>query len=445
MKTPIVDFAKEYKSKNALRLHMPGHKGLCNNFAEPFDITEIDGADSLFSANGIIKQSMDNASELFGADTFYSTEGSSLSIRAMLYLTLKYAIEKGKKPIILAGRNAHKTLVLASSVLDLDIRWIKTDGNYLTCNVDAKTLENQLCSIQEKPVAVYLTSPDYLGNQCDIQGLSCVCKKYGVLLLVDNAHGAYLKFLQNDSHPITKGADMCCDSAHKTLPALTGASYLHINKNADGFFKENALDALALFGSTSPSYLILQSLDSLNAYLDNGYKEKLNAFAKKVDLLKERLTNLGFTLIGNEKLKITISTKPYGYTGNQINQILQSDGIVCEFYDDDFIVFMLSVEFSDADLLRLEKALEKIDKKQPITVLPPVMQLPNKALSIKDGMFSKAEEVDIDHALGKIYASATVSCPPAVPIVISGEVIDKNAIECFKYYKIQKVKVVKKD
>ncbi len=331
MKTPIVNFVNEYVNKNALRLHMPGHKGLCNNFAEPFDLTEIDGADSLFTASGIIKESMDNASKLFGADTFYSTEGSSLSIRAMLYLALKHAINCGKNPIILTGRNAHKTLVLASSVLDLDIRWINTDNNYLTCTLNGKMVESAICDMQEKPLAVYITSPDYLGNQSEIEQISAVCKKHGVLLLVDNAHGAYLKFLQKDVHPITLGADMCCDSAHKTLPALTGASYLHINKNADKFFKENALDALAPFGSTSPSYLILQSLDNLNAYLDNGYKEKLNNFTIQVDLLKNRLTTKGFTLIGNEKLKITISTKPYGYTGKQINEFLQKNGIVCEF------------------------------------------------------------------------------------------------------------------
>ncbi len=443
MKTPIVNFVNEYVKKNALRLHMPGHKGLCNNYAEPFDLTEIDGADSLFTANGIIKESMDNAGKLFGADTFYSTEGSSLSIRAMLYLALKYAINNGRKPVILAGRNAHKTLVLASSVLDLDIRWIKTDGNYLTCTLDGETVEKAICDMQEKPLAVYITSPDYLGNQSDIEQISAVCKKYGVLLLVDNAHGSYLKFLQKDMHPITLGADMCCDSAHKTLPALTGASYLHINKKADEFFKENALDALALFGSTSPSYLILQSLDNLNAYLDDGYKEKLNDFTNQVDLLKARLTDKGFTLIGNEKLKITISTKPYGYTGKQINEFLQKNGIVCEFYDDDYIVFMLSVEFSKNQLAKFENALYSIDKKTPITTTPPIMQLPKKALSIRNGLFCTTEEVDVNLSLGRIYASATISCPPAVPIVVSGEIIDKSAIECFKYYGIEKLKVKK--
>ena len=114
-------------------------------------------------------------------------------------------------------------------------------------------------------MAFYLTSPDYLGGMQDIAALSAVCDAHGVPLLVDNAHGAYLRFLPGGSrHPIDLGAAACCDSGHKTLPVLTGGAYLHLGPKAPVQEESTVRSALALFGSTSPSYLILQSLDACN-------------------------------------------------------------------------------------------------------------------------------------------------------------------------------------
>ena len=113
MKTPIFDFLSEYKAKGAKRFHMPGHKGEGSLFCEEYDITEVTGADSLFDATGVIFESEKCASNIFEANTFYSTEGSSLSIRAMLYLATLHAKEEGKRPLILAARNA-----LASEIFE---------------------------------------------------------------------------------------------------------------------------------------------------------------------------------------------------------------------------------------------------------------------------------------------------------------------------------------
>jgi arginine/lysine/ornithine decarboxylase len=145
------------------------------------------------------------------------------------------------------------------------------------------------------------------------------------LLLIDNAHGAYLEFLQNSMHPIKLGADICCDSAHKTLPVLTGGAYLHTK-----VFSDKAKSALALFGSTSPSYLILQSLDAANKYISDGYKEKLTDFVKTVDTLKETLVENGYVLCGNEPLKITIKAKEYGYSFNETGVFEHTDLVSSE-------------------------------------------------------------------------------------------------------------------
>ncbi len=437
MKSPICDFVNNYAHSDSIRAHMPGHKG--DGSLEKNDITEISGADSLYEAEGIIAESERNVGEIFGADTFYSTEGSSLSIKAMLYLTALYAREKGNEPLILAARNVHKSFVSGIALLDISVDWLYSESSsYLECKITPEVLESYLKSAKKMPTALYLTSPDYLGNIQDIKGISRVCKKYGLLLLCDNAHGAYLKFLEPSRHPIDMGADIVCDSAHKTLPVLTGGAYLHISRTAPTIFKERAKDALSLFGSTSPSYLILSSLDRFNGNIPD-----FRGFARKCNLLKERLSALGYTLTGDEPLKITLRTKDYGYEGKEIQGMLESQGIICEFADSDFLVLMLSPKNSDEDLAKILGALEKIAKKNPINTLPPLHLKSEAAMSPREALLSPSEMLPPDKCLGRIFASSALGCPPAVPILVSGEVITKEATEAFKYYGITKIKVVK--
>ncbi|MBQ7125102.1 MAG: aminotransferase class V-fold PLP-dependent enzyme, partial [Clostridia bacterium] len=331
MNTPICDFVAEYQKKEAVRLHMPGHKGTPSLGPEAFDITEINGADTLYNSSGIIKESQENAALLFGTEkTVYSAEGSSLSIRAMLYLIKLYAERNAQHPLILAARNAHKSFVTAAAILDVDVKWLfSNDGALLSYNLDVTALENAL--ISEKPTALYLTSPDYLGNIVDIAAVSKLCKKYGVILAVDNAHGAYLKFLPKSLHPIDLGADICCDSAHKTLPVITGGGYLHVSKNAPALFAEEAEYAMSLFASTSPSYLIMQSLDMANKLLsEEKFKEETKDTAKTILSLKKKLLKHGFSLVGDEPLKLTLAPKSFGYSGSTLSLYLEEQNIISE-------------------------------------------------------------------------------------------------------------------
>ena len=439
MNTPICDFARRYAESGALRLHMPGHKGQAFLGPEPYDLTEIDGADSLYAANGIIRESEQNASALFGSETFYSTEGSSLCIRAMLYLAVLYARQLGRKPLFAAGRNAHKAFVSAAALLDLDVLWLCPDrpDSYLSCPLTPRELDAALEASPEMPIAVYLTSPDYLGGTADLAGLAEVCRRRGALLLVDNAHGAYLKFLPESRHPIDLGADLCCDSAHKTLPVLTGGAYLHLSPALPPLFAAQARQALALFGSTSPSYLILQSLDTANRYLAEGYRERLAAFLPQIAALRDRLAARGYTLRGEELLKLTIAARNYGYTGHGLAAALQAHGIVCEFADPDFVVLMLTPETGADGLRRLEEALAAVPKRPAVLEAPPAFSLPERVLSIREAAFSPCEVVPATESVGRILAAATVGCPPAVPIVVCGERIDGAAVRCFAYYGIE--------
>lgn len=442
-KTPICDFVCAYAEKNALRLHMPGHKGNPLLGFESLDITEFDGADSLYEASSIIAESERNAGDLFGSHCFYSTEGSSQCIRAMLHLARLYALSQGKPLRIAAGRNAHKVFLSAAALLDWEVSWLISGENasYLSCPVTPGELD---AFLQKNQVAaVYVTSPDYLGNLLDIAALAEVAHRHGCLLLVDNAHGAYLKFLPRSCHPMDLGADLCCDSAHKTLPALTGAAYLHISQNAPGFFAENAKNALSLFGSTSPSYLILQSLDSVNAYLADGYEEKLKTFIAQVQDLKNTLSGHGYTLQGSEPLKITVDAKAYGYTGDELSEILLKDNIFCEFHDPDFLTMMLTPENSAQDLEKLTASLLSIPRRAPLNDLPPAFSVPETVKSVREAILSPSEKIPVEQCLGRILSSASVGCPPAIPIAVSGERLDEKSLAAFRYYGISSIWVVK--
>ena len=443
MTTPIADFLARYAAGDTLRLHMPGHKGELVRE----DITEVAGADSLYFADGIIAESEANATAIFGAHTVYSAEGSSLSIRAMLTLLARYARARGMAPRLLAGRNAHATLVGAAALLDITVDWLypAAQESYLSCTVTPAALDARLLAMAaagELPVAVYITSPDYLGHLADIGGLAAVCHRHGTLLAVDNAHGAYLHFLPTPAHPIDLGADLVCDSAHKTLPALTGAGYLHIADAAPALLHEGVKEAMALFGSTSPSYLILASLDRLNAVLAGDYRARLADFLSLLPPLRAALTDYGYRLIGDEPMKLTLAPGAIGYTGTALSELLRAAGIECEYADPDHTVLMLTPEVGKAGLLRLQSVLLSAPRYQARQVSLPAYWHPVVRFSPREALLMPRRVLPCADCLGMAAAAVTVACPPAVPVLVAGEVITQEALQLLAYYGVRTLSVI---
>ena len=521
MKTPIYDFVKRYMDLRPARFHMPGHKGRGPLGCEALDLTEIPGADSLYEASGIIAESEANASARFGCPSFYSTEGSSQCIRAMLLLAKQatgnrqQATGDGEKAFpaghsecsegsvlpavrgaashwlamtqgrprfrVLAARNVHSAFLTAAALLDLDVAWLPpADGSYLSAAVTPEALDAALA--ETGAGAVYLTCPDYLGKLPDLGPLAAVCHARSVLLLVDNAHGAYLRFLSPSRHPMDLGADLCCDSAHKTLPVLTGGAYLHVSERLLSAGREtrplrpgseafplrgrwhpaspasrmtdevsspvSPREALALFGSTSPSYLILQSLDLANPYLET-LPERLAAFLPRVEALKARLTAAGWRLTGDEPLKLTLHLVGTSTAcPPPLSEFLEERGVFCEFADPEHLVFLLSPENPPEDLERLEQALNAFPQaancqNQAVTeeTLPPAA-LPERVCSIREAMLAPAVTVPAGESLGRVLARPGVSCPPAVPILMPGERIDAAALAAFARYGVETVRVL---
>lgn len=504
MTTPIYDFVQNYIKSDMTRLHMPGHKGVSFLGCEEADISEIKGADALYEADGIIGESEKNASLLFGTGrTLYSAEGSSLCIRAMLCLALKRKALNGKRPFIIAARNAHKALLYACGLLDIDIKWIMPEkDNKSICSVviEADRLEKELEGFENDKetkalIGVYITSPDYLGQMSDIRSLSAVCESRDVPLLVDNAHGAYLKFLEKSQHPMDLGAYMCADSAHKTLPALTGSAYLHLSEKANEEVGDIAKAAMMMFGSTSPSYLILESLDLCNKYLESDFRKDLLEMVAKIDRLKDELEEKGIPVFnstkhkctdrnlkaGDEKAylmseslntanresklfyedmnisyeaelnnkffergKLTIHSSKIGLSGYELADRLREKNIEPEFADEDFIVLMFTPRNSDKDFERVREALSELPQGEEKESVQEALflELPEKKLSIREALLSKHIYVSVKDAVGRVCGEPSVSCPPAVPIAVCGEVITESMCRVFEAYNIERIAVV---
>ena len=390
---------------------MPGGKGLNN----PFDITEIHGADSLFETDGIIHESEKNAASLFGAGaTLYSCGGSTLAVQGMLG-TLRQLTQKNT---VIAGRYSHKSLLTACILLGFDIKWAYPH-RYLSAVIVPEEIERL---IDGDTAGVFISSVDYYGGEADISAIAEICRKHGVYLMVDNAHGAYKCFTGN--HPITLGADMTADSAHKTLPALTGGAYLHL-KNPELYTA--AKNAMGMFGSSSPSYLIMDSLDLCNQFISENKPKALSA-VKNVEELKKALCQAGYTLEKSDDMRITVNAAAYGRSGNELAQILREKGAECEMSDENYVVLLFSVSQKDEDFEKLSQIMKAIPRKPSLSAVPHAVLRPKKVLTPREAYFSPKKSVSLSEAESLICGGIHCPCPPCVPLVMPGEIIDSLCI-----------------
>lgn len=439
--TPIYDYLVQYSRKGDLRMHMPGHKGKGLDHwlaaAYPLDITEICGADSLFEADGIIAESERNAAGLFGAGaTLYSAGGSTLCIQAMLMQM------KREGRTILAGRNVHRSMLNTCILLDLPVRWMyPRDGALLSGAVSAQSVQFALANCRT-PACVYLTTPDYLGSMADIAAIAAICKRHNARLVVDNAHGAHLAFVTPSLHPIALGADFCCDSYHKLLPALTGAACLHCKNPEDA---PALRSAMAMFGSTSPSYLIMASMDLCNRYLDNQVRHDLATTARRLERMRNHL-HKKFVFRRGDPFHVCICAGESGYRGTVLAAWLVQQGIMYEYADADYVVLLCSPKTPLRDIETLEQVLERCDLPKTVNPLryePPKAVALFAAMTPKEAAAQPVEMVPVSAAVGRICAMTQPPCPPAVPIAICGEQLNEAAVSLLLYYGVTEIAVVK--
>lgn len=443
--TPLYTALQNYLKKNRISFHTPGHQGrFLPRDLYDMDLTELPDTDSLFEASGPIAEAEKQARELFHSRaTFFSAGGCTLCIQAMFRL----AAPQGGK--VISSRVIHRSAVNTMALLGIEPVWVLPRPDAGPCLAGRLHPEDVQRALQENrdARAVYVTSPDYYGVLSDISGIARVCHEYGVPLLVDNAHGTHLALLGR--HPLALGADMTACSAHKTLPVLTGGAFLNIGETplAKKFqFAERAKEAMALFGSTSPAYPVMVSLDLAREWeMKNGQRE-WQRLAQRVEKMKDTAKKKGLLVPQGETdpTRLAVGTLPLGMTGQEAAEYFRSQGIEPEHEDGAYVVCITNPLHTQKELDQLEKAIQTLPGAPcPLEENPAIPSLPPVKKSPREAVLAFQERVSLLEAVGRIAGEAACPCPPGVPIVMPGEEITKECMEFLNRYSLDEISVLK--
>ena len=429
----ITDFLSEYAACDPVRMHMPGHGGELGGFlsaAAPYDITEIHQSDNLYDPKGIILKSQMQCAEIFHSKySCYSAGGASQCVKAALYLAkILYG------DCILMDRNSHMSAVNALALVGANQIWMDAaDDESCISQIKNTLVSNTVDDTVNNVRVIYVTSPDYYGKMLDIENISKLAHEYGAILIVDNAHGSHLNFTKIVSHPISMGADIVIDSLHKTTPALTGAAILHINTEIEPTLVQRAM---SLFGSSSPSYLILSSIEqSIGIMYNEGHRrleflteqaEEIRRFAKRAGILVPHYKHC-------DNSRLTLEFSSFNITGYRVREMLERKNIYPEMADKSNVVFIFTFAHTRDDTEKIISAIDEIIKplkmcenKAGVGKNKAIKIIPVCVMSVRQAVFSKQKRVAISEAKGKIAASPITPYPPGVPIVMPGEIIPEH-------------------
>ena len=454
---------EEYYNEDYLPMHMPGHKRNVKLLGEklPYkiDITEIDGFDDLHHAEGLIKDIEDKAKRIYGSKrSFILINGSTCGILA----GIRAAVNFGDK--VLVARNCHKSVYNAIEINGLDPIYMlpKIGSDGIDRNIDSNEVEEKLKENKDIKLVI-LTSPTYEGVINDISSIVSIAHKYNVPVLVDEAHGAHLRFMEGlkDKEALNSGADIVIQSLHKTLPSLTGTALLHIQ--GDLVKEENVARELAIFETSSPSYILMSSIEACLDIIESKGKELFKEYQNNLKYFYNEAKNLkNLKILGNEIDnkdyydfgKIVIKTNKTNITGKELICILRKEyKIELEMSSINYALAMTSICDSKENFERLLDALIDIDnklekknkhkeeiedKKETLNIK---LQLPKKEISILEAIKNDNSEFENYNELeGRISKEYVWVYPPGIPLITPGEVISKeliNKIEEFKKVNIE--------
>ena len=460
VKAPIVEALKQAYNNPTYQFHIPGHtKGLgtlpdfrklVGKKALMVDTTdEFDNLGTLTPATGPIKEAEELAALAFGAKkTFFLINGSTIGNLAVAMGLTK----KGQKVIV--NRNCHRSILTGLIISGAEPLWIipeKLTDWGLWGNVDAREVE-RLLSENDDVSAVWITNPTYEGVVSDIEAIAKVCKKYDVPLIVDEAHGCLWNF--NDKLPTTSlklGADIVVHSLHKTGGSMSQSSMLHIGKDS----KINVDDverALMLLHTTSPSLMLLGSLDAARANLQTrrGQKQLSKAIANPKYLRSEidKMQNIHQLKSGfGYKTDVTkVFIKADGLSGKRLESILEIDfGIEVESASDIGILILCNIGNKRSDFQYLVDCLKRIDTHNYKDIyylenkkhMP--MLTPDIKISLRDAYFSEKEIIPKAEAVGRISGEVVAECPPGITILLPGELITESHLPYLTDYQVIEV------
>ena len=445
-KMPIIEAMKKYKDQHPIRFHVPGHKGRTENplFSSifPYDVTEITGLDDLHHPEEAILEAQQLAAGVFDADeTFFLVGGSTVGNLAMLLAST----QPGDS--ILVQRNVHKSVmngIILSGVKPIYLPPQFDQQTGLSLTVSLELLEQM---VNKHPVkVVFLSNPNYYGMSVNLQPYADLCRKNGIILLVDEAHGAH--FGQIDLVPpsaMQAGATAAVQSTHKMLPALTMSSMLHIK--GDLIDRNRVRRALTMVQSSSPSYPLMASLDYARHYLYHQGKDDLIRVLQHVQHFYKKVKEYDFPWLQFvtrsksysflDPLKITLRSRSFRFHGFAIKGLLEQSGIYPELADDQHVLLALSPRTEENELLALLDVLAQVRETQSMegSVLPPYTFSQEVVLIPSDVVHCGTERIAFKDAIGRISAEMVTPYPPGVPVLNPGERMDQETMNYLKQLK----------
>ena len=456
----LYDLLTEYSRSGRYPLHMPGHKRQLGQMEDPFsfDITEIDGFDNLHHAEGILKEAQQRAAELFGAEeTFFLVNGSTAGILSAIGCAAAMARRHGgpdRAPVILMARNSHKAAYHALYLTGMEPVYLypaKTEHAFLNGCIQPETVGRELMN-HPQAAAVFITSPTYDGVVSDIEGIAEAAHRCGALLIVDEAHGAHFGF-----HPyfpqsaIRQGADIVIQSVHKTLPSLTQTALLHVS--GDLTDREMLRRMLGIYQTSSPSYVLMASIDQCVRMLSGKGGELFDLFSRELKMFWEeagKLENLE-AIRTDDPSRILVSGGRTGLSGYEICDILRKNyHLEPEMTAEEYVLALMSVGDGDQGLRVLLHALREMDAagdpcgrrvagggeswREPQNEGRDACRA-EICMPLREAWDAEPERILLEECAGRISAEFVYLYPPGIPLAVPGERISRSLAEQLVRYR----------
>lgn len=459
-KLPLVEGVLNYVRENNVSFCTPGHKQgrgfLSTDIGKELadliincDITEVDGLDNLHNAEGIIKEAENLLSQLYNSkESHFLVNGSTSGNLIMIFS----ALQEGDKVIV--DRNCHKSIYNGIILRKLNPIYVENKFHKefnLPVNMDMKELKEAVEQNKDAK-AIILTYPNYYGIACDIKSIVSIAKENNMYVLVDSAHGAHYGVHEKlPTNSVASGADMVVMSCHKTLSSFTQTSYLHIINSelidkAQFYFK--------MFNSTSPSYMLMASMDYARYYLGNYGQESYNDLIILCNKYKEKLKKLKYLRVLEDKdlliyqcnldaTRYTINFKN-NVSANLVLNYLRKNHIQAEMSDLYNIVLIFSPFNTEGEFQYLYEVLSKMPYKEFYMENVPLLsyKVPKVYIAPYETLKKNKELIKIENSEGHICGESIIPYPPGVPILMAGELIDKEAINVIKYYIKNNIQVI---
>lgn len=439
-KRPLVEALALFTEQQPISFHVPGHKhGQLSTLPAPFrealtyDVTELEGLDDLHAPAGVIQEAERLLAQLYGAEeSFFLVNGSTVGNLAMLYATCSAG------DTVIVQRNAHKSIFHAIELVGVRPIFVAPEWDEETKSTAGVALATIELALQQAPEAkaVLLTNPTYYGvvNK-ELPRIIEVCHQASIPVLVDEAHGAHFGIESFPVSALTMGADLVVQSAHKTLPAMTMGSFLHIRSSRVS--KDRLRHYLHMLQSSSPSYVLMASLDDARAYVETYTYEDATFFKEQRQQWIHRLqTYRGIQVITtDDPLKILL--RRHNCTGFLFQQQLEAEGVYVELADPYQVLIVLPLMKKGVDfpfneaVVRVGKALAHKEE-----IAPPLMawSYPSTQLSTQQYSFNnirkmKTKWIDVESAVGHVIADSIIPYPPGIPLLIGGERMEATHLE----------------